>query len=150
MRNALNWMLDIECWILKMKISTLQYASTLFDLTENKSQEEVLSVLTKFAEQLKNDGQLKNADKIMEKFSDLYNSKNGIVVTEVCVRRDVSQDVLKEIEDFVQRKYGAKKVELKIVLDENIKGGIVIRVGDEVLDASVGGQLEKLRKLLTS
>ncbi len=131
-----------------MKISTLQYASTLFDLTENKSQEEVLDVVSKFAEQLKKDGQLKNADKIMEKFSDLYNSKNGIVVTEVCVRRDVSQDVLKEIEDFVQRKYGAKKVELKIVTDENIKGGIVIRVGDEVMDASVGGQLEKLRKVL--
>ncbi len=131
-----------------MKISTLQYASTLFDLTENKSQEEVLDVVSKFAEQLKKDGQLKNADKIMEKFSDLYNSKHGIVVTQVCVRRDVSQDVLKEIEDFVQRKYGAKKVELKIVTDENIKGGIVIRVGDEVMDASVGGQLEKLRREL--
>jgi F-type H+-transporting ATPase subunit delta len=133
-----------------MKISTQQYAQTLLDLTDGKSEQEVLTVLAKFAEQLKKDGQLKNADKIMEKFSDLYNSKNGIVVTQVCVRRDVSQDVLKEIEDFVQRKYGAKKVELKIVLDENIKGGIVIRVGDEVLDASVGGQLEKLRKLLTS
>ncbi len=133
-----------------MKISTQQYAQTLLDLTDGKSEQEVLTVLAKFAEQLKKDGQLKNADKIMEKFSDLYNSKNGIVVTQVCVRRDVSQDVLKEIEDFVQRKYGAKKVELKIVLDENIKGGIVIRVGDEVMDASVGGQLEKLRKLLTS
>ena len=131
-----------------MKISTLQYASTLFDLTENKSQEEVLDVVSKFAEQLKKDGQLKNADKIMEKFSDLYNSKNEIVVTQVCVRRDVSQDVLKDIEEFVKRKYGAKKVELKIVTDENIKGGIVIRVGDEVMDASVGGQLEKLRREL--
>ena len=133
-----------------MKISTLQYASTLFDLTENKSQEEVLDVVSKFAEQLKKDGQLKNADKIMEKFSDLYNSKNEIVVTQVCVRRDVSQDVLKDIEEFVKRKYGAKKVELKIVVDENIKGGIVLRVGDEVMDASVGGRLEKLRKLLAS
>ena len=131
-----------------MKISTLQYASTLFDLTENKSQEEVLDVVSKFAEQLKKDGQLKNADKIMEKFSDLYNSKNEIVVTQVCVRRDVSQDVLKDIEEFVKRKYGSKKVELKIVTDENIKGGIVIRVGDEVMDASVGGQLEKLRREL--
>ncbi len=131
-----------------MKISTLQYASTLFDLTENKSQEEVLSVLTKFAEQLKNDGQLKNADKIMEKFSDLYNSKNGIVMAQITTSQKVENLNVKEIEQFVQRKYDAKKVELKIVVDENIKGGIVIRVGDEVLDASVGGQLEKLRREL--
>jgi len=133
-----------------MKISTLQYASTLFDLTENKSQEEVLTVIQKFAEQLKKDGQLKNADKIMEKFSDLYNSKNGIVVAQITTSQKVENLSVKEIEEFVKRKYGAKKVELKIMMDENIKGGIVIRVGDEVLDASVGGQLEKLRKLLAS
>ena len=131
-----------------MKISTLQYASTLFDLTENKSQEEVLDVVSKFAEQLKKDGQLKNADKIMEKFSDLYNSKNDIVVAQITTSQKVESLNVKEIEQFVQRKYGAKKVELKIVVDENIKGGIIIRVDDEVMDASVGGQLEKLRKEL--
>jgi F-type H+-transporting ATPase subunit delta len=133
-----------------MKISTQQYSQALLDLTDGKSEQEILTVTQKFSEQLKSDGQLKNADKIIEKFADLYNSKNGIVVTQVCVRRDVSQDILKEIEEFVQRKYGAKKVELKIVTDEKIKGGIIIRVGDEVMDASVGGQLEKLRKLLAS
>jgi F-type H+-transporting ATPase subunit delta len=133
-----------------MKISTQQYSQALLDLTDGKSEQEILTVTQKFAEQLKSDSQLKNADKIIEKFADLYNSKNGIVVTQVCVRRDVSQDILKEIEEFVQRKYGAKKVELKIVTDEKIKGGIIIRVGDEVMDASVGGQLEKLRKLLAS
>ena len=133
-----------------MKISTLQYAQTLLDLTDGKSQQEVLTVLAKFAEQLKSDGQLKNADKIMEKFSDLYNSKNGIVMAQITTSQKPENLNIKEIEEFVKRKYGAKKVELKIVVDENIKGGIIIRVGDEVLDASVGGQLEKLRKLLAS
>ncbi len=131
-----------------MKISTQQYAQTLLDLTDGKSEQEVLDVLAKFAEQLKSDGQLKNADKIMEKFSDLYNSKNEIVVAQITTSQKVENLNVKEIEQFVQRKYGAKKVELKIVVDENIKGGIVIRVGDEVMDASVGGQLEKLRKEL--
>ncbi len=133
-----------------MKISISQYSQALLDLTDGKSQQEILTVTQKFAEQLKGDGQLKNADKIMEKFADLYNSKNGIVVTQVCVRRDVSQDILKEIEEFVQRKYGAKKVELKIVMDENIKGGIIIRVGDEVMDASIEKKLNKLKQVLIS
>ncbi len=133
-----------------MKISTQQYAQTLLDLTDGKSEQEALDVLAKFAEQLKSDGQLKNADKIMEKFSDLYNSKNGIVMAQITTSQKPENLNIKEIEEFVKRKYGAKKVELKIVVDENIKGGIIIRVGDEVLDASVGGQLEKLRKLLAS
>ncbi|MEI7621198.1 MAG: ATP synthase F1 subunit delta [Candidatus Moraniibacteriota bacterium] len=133
-----------------MKISTQQYTQALLDLTDGKSEQEILSVLAKFAEQLKKDGQLKNADKIVEKFADLYNSKNGIVVAQITTSQKVENLNIKEIEDFVQRKYDAKKVELKIVVDENIKGGIVIRVGDEVLDASVGGQLEKLKKVLAS
>jgi F-type H+-transporting ATPase subunit delta len=131
-----------------MKINISQYAQTLLDLTDGKSEQEALDVLAKFAEQLKSDGQLKNADKIMEKFSDLYNSKNEIVVAQITTSQKVENLNVKEIEQFVQRKYGAKKVELKIVIDEDIKGGIVIRVGDEVMDASVGGQLEKLRKEL--
>ena len=73
-----------------------------------------------------------------------------IVMAQITTSQKPENLNIKEIEEFVKRKYGAKKVELKIVVDENIKGGIIIRVGDEVLDASVGGQLEKLRKLLAS
>jgi len=133
-----------------MKISTLQYASTLFDLTENKSQEEVLTVLAKFAEQLKSDGQLKNADKIMEKFSEIYNKKNSIVKAEVTTRYKIQDKRYKELENYLKTKYAAKSVELVEIIDENTKGGIIIRVGDEVMDASVGGQLEKLKRVLAS
>jgi len=138
-----------------MKISTQQYAQALLDLTDGKSQPEILDVLAKFAEQLKKDGQLKNAGKIVEKFSEIYNKKNSIVKAEVTTRykipagRTGGQDTrYKELENYLKAKYAAKSVELVEIIDENTKGGIVIRVGDEVLDASVGGQLEKLRKEL--
>ncbi|MEI8344357.1 MAG: ATP synthase F1 subunit delta [Candidatus Moraniibacteriota bacterium] len=131
-----------------MKINILQYAQTLLDLTDGKSEQEVLDVINKFAEQLKSDGQLKNADKIMEKFSEIYNKKNGIVKAEVVTRYKLHDAKLKEIESYIKTKYAAKSVELVEVVNEDIKGGIVIRVGDEVMDASVGGKLEKLRKEL--
>ena len=133
-----------------MKINISQYAQTLLDLTDGKSEQEILDIVAKFAEQLKKDGQLKNADKIMEKFSEIYNKKNGIVKAEVVTRYKLQDEKLKEIESYIKTKYEAKSVELVEVINEDIKGGIVIRVGDEVLDASVGGQLEKLRKLLAS
>lgn len=131
-----------------MKISIPQYSQTLLDLTDGKSEQEVLDVLAKFAEQLKSDGQLKNADKIIEKFSEIYNKKNGIVKAEVTTRYNLQDTKLEEIESYIKNKYEAKSVELVEVIREDIKGGIVIRVGDEVMDASVGGQLEKLRREL--
>lgn len=133
-----------------MKISTQQYSQTLFDLTDGKSEQEVLTVLAKFAEQLKKDGQLKNAGKIMEKFTEIYNKKNGIVKADVTTRHKIQDTERKEIENYIKTKYEAKSVELVEVVDENIKGGIVIRVGDEVMDASVKGKLKKLGKVLVS
>ncbi len=131
-----------------MKVSTTQYAKTLLELTENKSQDEVLAVVKNFAEQLKKDGQLKNSAKIVEKFSELYNSANGIVEATVTTSRSLLSDQVHQVESFVKEKYSAKEVVINSVIDEKIKGGIVIRVGDEVIDGSVEMQLKKLKKEL--
>ncbi|HET9912462.1 MAG TPA: F0F1 ATP synthase subunit B [Anaerolineales bacterium] len=56
----------------------------------------------------------------------------------------------KEEEDAVRRdvlsKAGAKEVHFRV--DPSILGGLVIRVGDKVLDSSVAGKLEGLRQSL--
>ena len=131
-----------------MKISTSQYAQTLLELTENKSQEEISAIVKKFAEVLKNDGQLKNAGKIMEKFSEIYNAKHGIVEAEVISARELSSEQVYQMEIFVKEKYDGNAVEIRNIVDEKIKGGVVIKVGDEVLDGSVAGKLKKLKKEL--
>ena len=131
-----------------MKISIKQYSQTLFELTENKSESEVFAIVQKFAEQLKKDGQLKNASKIMEKFAESFNKENGIVVTVVRGRGDLSRDVLEKIEKFVKEKYSAKEVEMNFVIDEAVMGGIIIKVGDEIIDGSVSSQLKRLQKEL--
>ncbi|MDD5397369.1 MAG: ATP synthase F1 subunit delta [Candidatus Moranbacteria bacterium] len=132
-----------------MKVSATQYAKTLFELTENKSQEDVLAIVKKFSEQLKKDGQLKNAGKIMEKFGEIYNAKNGIVEARVTSARKLEEVQLENIAAFIKEKYSAKAVEIENIVDEKIKGGIVIKVGDEVLDASVENQLKKLKNILS-
>jgi F-type H+-transporting ATPase subunit delta len=131
-----------------MKISIKQYSQTLFDLTDGKSEQDVLVVIAKFAEQLQKDGQLKNAGKIMEKFSDLYNDANGIVSAEIVVSKKSENLDTKEIVEFIKKKYNAKEVEFKVVVDEKIQGGIIIRVNDEIMDGSIQKQLIKLKKVL--
>lgn len=131
-----------------MKISIKQYAQTLLELTENKSQDEVLNIVKNFAEQLKKDGQLKNSGKIIEKFSEAYNAAHGIVEAEIVSARKLEAGQISEIEKMVKGKYAAKEVVVKNIVDEKIRGGIVIRVGDEVLDGSIERQLRNLKKEL--
>jgi F-type H+-transporting ATPase subunit delta len=54
---------------------------------------------------------------------------------------DVVEEVGKQIEDQT-----GQTIELESDVDENILGGIVLQVGNMVLDASVRNKLERLRK----
>lgn len=133
-----------------MKVTINQYAQALLELTDQKSEQEISDIVKKFAEVLKNEGQLKNAGKIMEKFSELYNAKHGIIEAEVISARELSGEQVHQVEIFVKEKYDGNAVETKNIVDEKVKGGVVIKVGDEVLDGSVSGQLKRLKKSLSS
>lgn len=132
-----------------MKVTAIQYAKTLLELTDGKSEQEVPSIVKSFAEQLKKDGQLKNAKAIMEKFEQLYNANHGIVKAQIIAKSKIQENELKKIESFIKEKYSAKEVEIESVIDEKIKGGIIIKVGDEVIDGSVESQLKKLKNILS-
>lgn len=131
-----------------MKVTTAQYAKILLELTENKTEKEISSVVLRFAEILKRDGQMKNAGKIVEKFSEIYNAKHGIVEAAIVTRQKIERQDVDRIEKFIKEKYGAKEVVINNVVDKNIKGGIIVKVGDEILDGSVSSQLKRLKVAL--
>jgi F-type H+-transporting ATPase subunit delta len=132
-----------------MKISSTQYAKTLYDLTENKSRSEIDKAVIGLAKILIKKKDTKLVLKITEKFKEIWNKKNEIVEAETTSREKLGEDLLNKIKKFIKEKYKAKEVFLDNKIDESIKGGIVIRVGDEVMDASVVGRLRSLKNILT-
>lgn len=132
-----------------MKISIKQYAQTLFELTDGKSEQEISDVVKSFSGQLKKDGQMKNAGKIMEKFSQLYNQAHGIVEAMVITKEALRKDAEGRIENLIKEKYSAKEVIIENKIDEKIRGGIIIRIGNDVMDGSVETQLKKLKNILS-
>ena len=49
-------------------------------------------------------------------------------------------------QDAVKKSFGAKEVSFKV--NPAILGGLVVKIGDKVLDGSVAGKLEGLRQTL--
>ncbi|MDO8240396.1 MAG: ATP synthase F1 subunit delta [Candidatus Moranbacteria bacterium] len=131
-----------------MKITVTQYAKSLYEAIKDKPQIEVDLVVTNFLKLLQKNGQMKLAKKVSEKFSAIWNKEQGVVEAEVITRYKIQDTMTKEIEKFIKEKYSAKEVVIKNVVDEKIQGGVIIKVGDELLDASVAGMLENLKKEL--
>jgi len=132
-----------------MKVLSKQYAQTLYELTQGKSEDEINGVIKKFAELLKRNRQLNLLSDIVKRFSETWNKNNEVIEAEAISREELGKDLRVKIKKFVKNKYQAREVILKNKTDKKIKGGIIVRVGDEILDGSVSRRLTELRKAIT-
>ncbi len=132
-----------------MKLTATHYAKTLYELAKDKDEKEIESVISKFIVVLARNNQLGLSEKIAEKFKDVWNRKKEITEVEVVSRINLNQQQLKKVKNFVNKKYHAKEIDIENKIDEKIKGGIIIKVEDDVYDGSVARQIGDLKKNLT-
>jgi F-type H+-transporting ATPase subunit delta len=58
---------------------------------------------------------------------------------------ELDEETVRSIGDRISEQTG-RKVDLNAKVDPDIVGGIVLRVGNSILDASIRNRLEQLRK----
>jgi F-type H+-transporting ATPase subunit delta len=68
-------------------------------------------------------------------------------VAEVRSAIPLSQDQIARLAEALGKATG-KQVEVKVILDPTIKGGVIAQIGDTVIDGSVRRRLEQLRNAL--
>jgi F-type H+-transporting ATPase subunit delta len=77
-----------------------------------------------------------------------YNAHNNVVRADVTTTIELTDDLRSEVSKVVNNISG-KKVDLVETVDESIIGGIIIKVGDKQIDASVSSKLNALKRDLT-
>ena len=87
---------------------------------------------------------LKLVPDIAELFDEAVLEHNGVVLVDVTTA-DALDDAGKELVRERLKSIVGKDVELRLHLDPSIIGGIVARIGDQVIDGSVVTQLRRLR-----
>ena len=82
-------------------------------------------------------------------FEELWRKENKRLDVTVTSAIELDPAVIEKIGKEIEKQTG-QTVELKSRVDDDILGGLVLQVGNMVLDASIRNRLEKLRKNVAS
>jgi F-type H+-transporting ATPase subunit delta len=86
---------------------------------------------------------------IIEQFRVLHDELLGIITVEVTAAVELTPPQHQQLRAELERTT-RKSVRVRFALDNRMRGGLVVRIGDTVLDASIRRQLELLRERLVA
>jgi ATP synthase F1 delta subunit len=83
--------------------------------------------------------------RIRREYERLWDEENKLLPVQITSAVELDEGVVKQIGDRIGEQTG-RNVELSADVDPDVLGGLVVRVGNTVLDASIRHRLEQLRK----
>jgi F-type H+-transporting ATPase subunit delta len=83
--------------------------------------------------------------RIRREYDRLWDEENRLLPVQITSAVELDDKTVKQIGDRIGEQTG-RKVELSANVDPDVLGGLVVRVGNTVLDASVRRRLEQLRR----
>jgi len=94
-------------------------------------------------------GRIEQLPRVAAEFRRLDNARQGITVTTATSASPLTPDEIRALTTRLEQFTGGR-VELDLQVDPSLLGGLVVRVGDRLIDGSVRGRLERLRTQLVS
>jgi F-type H+-transporting ATPase subunit delta len=91
---------------------------------------------------------LASLPRILEIYQELYNKEKGVIVADVTSAVPLDDAHKQRVADQLSKITG-KTIELRVHHDPRILGGLITRIGDELIDASVATRLAELSERLT-
>ena len=84
---------------------------------------------------------------ISERYNQLTDSVRGVEKAEIIVASKLPQDLEDRLTASVQR-FSPRKVDVHIKIDPKIIGGVIVRLGDKVIDGSLSRRFEEIRRAM--
>lgn len=81
---------------------------------------------------------------ICSEFQALLRKLNQVVLAEVISVQELSEEQRNLLKEKVKSLTGARDVELDTRIDPELIGGVIIKIGSQVIDASLRGQLRRI------
>lgn len=128
-----------------MKFTIKQYAESLYEVIEQSNPKDHDKVIDNFIQILRNNGDLTSYEKIVDEYEKLLTIAANTSKVEITTASGAnpSPSLLKELNQFAK-----DKVLIEKKTDDSIIGGVVIKVDDTLIDASLKTQLDSMESNL--
>jgi F-type H+-transporting ATPase subunit delta len=138
--DALNENADLRVFFFSPYFSTEEKKDGLHRALEGAD-----PVIVNFLETLLERHRMPVIFRIRDEYGRLWDKENQLLPVEVTSAVDLDEATVKSIGERIGEQTG-QRVELTSKVDPSILGGIVLRVGNSILDASIKHRLDQLRK----
>ncbi|EMC95016.1 hypothetical protein BAUCODRAFT_149048 [Baudoinia panamericana UAMH 10762] len=108
--------------------------------------------LRHFLETLAENNRLNQLEGVCEKFGTLMSAARGEVEMIITSAAPLDQKVVRQLENAVSKsQYVGQGKKLKVVpkVNPDIRGGLVVEIGDRTIDLSVSAKMARMNKLLS-
>ena len=126
-------------------ISAENYAKALHLAITETAAKDHDKVLDNFVKMLNENGDLGMYPQIEQQYEKIVSEQQGIKQVEISTARDVS--LTKDLLELLN-KHVAGKIEVKHKIDDKLIGGVVVRVDDTLIDASLQTTLKNLKRTI--
>ena len=97
-----------------------------------------------FLKLLVDKGRVLFLEAVLKQYQTLLRQLRKTVLAEVTAAVELSDEQKNRIRDRVKAMTDAEQVDLEVSLDPDLLGGVIIKVGSQIVDASLRGQLRRL------
>ncbi len=141
--QAVTGSADLQMALTNPALATGQKASLVRELLEGRAAAPSVEVLAYAMGHLRG----RRADSVLEALSELAAEQRGRSVAQVRVARPLDDEQTTRLGAALSRLHG-RDIRLNVAIDPEVIGGISVRIGDEVTDATVAHRIEQARRAL--
>jgi F-type H+-transporting ATPase subunit delta len=134
---------DLQMALTDPSVGAAQKAGLVETLLSGRSTPQTIAVLSYAMGHLRG----RRVDTVMDDLMDLAGEQRNRSIAEVRVARPLDPDQATRLAAALSRLNG-RDVRLNVVVDPDVIGGISVRIGDEVIDATVATRIEQARRVL--
>ena len=107
-----------------------------------KANADILTI--KFVNTLAANGRLSSLPRVIKAFMDEHAKRRGQISAEVISAVQLDDDRKLSVEKVIARLAGSEKLSLTMRVDPSLVGGLVVRIGSQMIDTSIKTKLSRL------